>query len=52
MIEIKNAVTIRSASINDSIDMAEIHMRSWEVAYIDIIPVEYIREKNATRREL
>jgi len=27
-------------------------MRSWEVAYKDIIPADYIREKNATRPAL
>jgi ribosomal protein S18 acetylase RimI-like enzyme len=32
--------------------MAEVHMRSWEVAYKDIIPIDFIREKNATRPAL
>jgi len=32
--------------------MAEIHVRSWEVAYKDIIPADFIHEKNATRLEM
>jgi GNAT superfamily N-acetyltransferase len=32
--------------------MAEIHARSWEIAYKDIIPMEFIKEKNATRQAL
>lgn len=42
-------VTVRPAVPSDASEMAEIHMRSWEVAYKDIIPADYIREKNATR---
>ena len=42
-------ITIRLAVPADALDMAEVHMRSWEVAYKDIIPAEYIREKNAAR---
>jgi ribosomal protein S18 acetylase RimI-like enzyme len=42
-------ITIRFAVPADAPDMAEAHMRSWEVAYKDIIPQEYIRERNATR---
>lgn len=45
-------INIRLALPSDAQDMAEIHMRSWEVAYRDIIPMEYIHEKNATRHEL
>jgi len=45
-------ITIRLATPADALDMAEIHMRSWEVAYKDIIPMEYIKAKNATRQEL
>ena len=37
-------VFIRLAVPADAPDMAEVHMRSWEVAYKDIIPAEYIRE--------
>lgn len=44
-------ITIRLAAPADAPDMAEIHSRSWEAAYRDIIPAEYIRRKNATRRE-
>lgn len=44
--------TIRLAVPADAPDMAEVHMRSWEVAYKDIIPAEYIREKNAGRPAL
>lgn len=46
---IYHPVTVRLAVPEDATDMAEIHMRSWEVAYKDIIPADYIREKNATR---
>jgi len=48
----QNNITIRLAVPADAPDMAEVHMRSWEVAYKDIIPAEYIKEKNATRPEL
>lgn len=40
---------IRLAIPADAQDMAEVGMRSWEVAYKDILPADYIREKNATR---
>ena len=42
-------ITIRLAKPDDALDMAEVHMRSWEAAYKDIIPMEYIKEINATR---
>ncbi|HBL84419.1 MAG: hypothetical protein A2Y17_04670 [Clostridiales bacterium GWF2_38_85] len=42
-------ITIKKATIDDAIDIADIHMLSWEVAYKDIIPTEYIIEKNKTR---
>lgn len=45
-------IKIRVATPADSLDMAEIHARSWEAAYKDIIPIEYIKEKNATRPAL
>jgi GNAT superfamily N-acetyltransferase len=45
-------IAIRLAVPADAPDMAEVHMRSWEAAYKDIIPEEYIREKNATRPEM
>jgi len=45
-------VTIRLAKPVDAPDMAEVHACSWEVAYKDIIPMEYIKAKNATRPEL
>ncbi|MCL2531307.1 MAG: GNAT family N-acetyltransferase [Oscillospiraceae bacterium] len=44
--------TFRLAVLTDAPDMAEIHARSWEVAYKDIIPAEYIKEKNTTRPAL
>ncbi|MCL2512263.1 MAG: GNAT family N-acetyltransferase [Oscillospiraceae bacterium] len=46
------SVTIRLAAPADAPDMAEAHMRSWEVAYKDIIPESYISEKVATRPAL
>ena len=45
-------ITIRLAVPADAPDMAEVHMRSWESAYKDIIPMEYIKEKNASRPAL
>lgn len=42
-------ILIRLATRADAPDMANIHARSWEVAYKDIIPAEYIKEKNSTR---
>jgi GNAT superfamily N-acetyltransferase len=42
-------VAIRLASPSDAPGMAEVHMRSWEAAYKDIVPAAYIREKNAAR---
>jgi len=45
-------VTIRLAVPADAPRMAEIHARSWEAAYKDIIPMEYIKQKNATRPAL
>lgn len=45
-------ITIRLAVPSDAPDMAEVHMRSWEVAYKGILPDAYIREKNATRHDL
>ena len=44
-------ITMRLATPADSLDMAKILMRSWEVAYENILPTNYIREKNATRIE-
>ncbi|MHB1153737.1 MAG: GNAT family N-acetyltransferase [Eubacteriales bacterium] len=45
-------IYVRLAVPADAPDMAEIHARSWEVAYKDIIPAEYIKKKNATRPAL
>jgi len=44
-------INIRLAVPADAPEMAEVLMRSWEVAYKDIIPADYIRQKNATRPE-
>ena len=49
MEHIYGPITVRLAVPADAPDMAEIHMRSWEAAYKDIVPEEYIREKNAGR---
>jgi len=45
-------ITISLATPTDAYDMAEIHTRSWEAAYKDIIPPDFIREKNTTRPAL
>ena len=42
-------ITIRLAIPADAPDIAEVLMRSWEVAYKDIVPADFIRERNATR---
>ena len=47
-------ITIRLAVPADAPDMAEAYMRSWEVAYENIVPADYIREKrkgNAAKTE-
>lgn len=49
---IYSSTSIRLTISADAPDMAEVHMRSWEVAYKSILPDEYIREKNATRNAL
>ncbi len=49
---IYSPISIHLATPSDATDMAEVHMRSWEVAYKDILPADFIREKNATRLEL
>ena len=41
-------IIIRLARPADAPAMAEIHARSWEVAYKNIIPEAYIKEKSAT----
>lgn len=46
---IGSQITIRLAVPADAPDMAEVHMRSWEVAYKDIIPAEYIQKQSAKR---
>ena len=45
-------ITIRLAVPDDAPNMADVHMRSWEVAYKDIIPAAFIKEKNTGRHEL
>lgn len=45
-------ITIRLATPYDAPKMAEIHMKSWEIAYKDIIPIDFINEKNSTRHSL
>ncbi len=48
----KKTVIIRLARPEDAPDMAETHIRSWEVAYRGIVPAEYISQKNASRHDL
>lgn len=45
-------ITIRLAVNNDAADMAEIHARSWEAAYKDILPPECIKTQSAKRPAL
>ena len=42
-------VTIRLAKLSDAYDMANVLIRSWDAAYKDIMPAEYIKAKNASR---
>ena len=44
-------VSVRLAVPADALELAEVHMRSWEAAYKGIIPDDFIREKNAKRSE-
>ena len=44
-------ITIRLAIPSDAPDIAEILMRSWEVAYGNIIPVDFIQKRNSIRME-
>ena len=46
------SISIRLAIPSDAPDMADVHMRSWEIAYKDIIPLDFIIEKNSTRHAL
>lgn len=45
-------IVIRLAKPADAPDMAEIHARSWEAAYREIIPMNCIKEKNAASQAL
>lgn len=45
-------INIRLALPDDAFQMAEISSLSWEAAYKDIIPMEFINEQNATRLAL
>ena len=45
-------INIRLAHPDDAYTMAEILMKSWEVTYKDIIPMDFIIKKNSTRHEL
>lgn len=45
-------ITFRLAKPSDAPIMAKILSESWEAAYKDIIPMEYITEKNKTRLAL
>lgn len=42
-------ITIRLAELSDAPAMAEIHARSWESAYKDILPAEYIKKQSEKR---
>ena len=44
-------IAIRLATPSDAPDIAEILMRSWEVAYGNIIPSDFIRKRNSARVE-
>jgi GNAT superfamily N-acetyltransferase len=40
-------IAIRLAKPDDALDMAEVYASSWEAAYRNIIPMKFIKEKNA-----
>ena len=44
-------IVIRPAIPSDAPHVAEVLMRAWEVAYPDIMPTEYIQERNGLRPE-
>ena len=44
-------INIRPAVLSDAIDMAEVYMGSFEAAYKNIIPADYIREKRVNSNE-
>lgn len=45
-------ITIRLAKPCDALRMAEIHALSWEAAYKDFIPADYLKKTSATRPAL
>ena len=45
-------ITILLAKPADAYDMAEVHSRSYEAAYKNILPMEFIKAKNAARLDL
>ncbi len=45
-------ITIRLATYADAQDIANIHALSWEAAYKDILPTEYIRKQSASREAM
>ena len=44
-----NNINIRLAVLSDASAMAEIHARSWEAAYKDIMPAKYIEKQSEKR---
>ena len=44
-------ITIRKAAIDDAPACAEIHCRSWEAAYSDFVPAEYLAQRRPNRLE-
>jgi len=44
-------ITIHLAKPSDAPEIAEVGASSWEAAYKDIIPMEYIKTRNAERRK-
>ena len=49
---IMTSVSMRLALPADAPLIAYIHMRSWDAAYKDILPADYIRKNNSTRYEM
>ena len=45
------SINVRLATLNDAEAMANVHNRSWEVAYRGLMPDETIKEKNQVRHD-
>ena len=49
--DIKGSLEIRKGTIDDAPAVAEVHSRSWEVAYADLVSAEFLAQRRAERPE-